>query len=74
MTYIYYLIVSVGQELASGLDAWFWLKVFYRDVVKMLAGATVIWTSKGDSLTWLLAGGHSSLLTAGHWPPQIFDM
>lgn len=42
MTYIYYLIVSVGQELASGLDAWFWLKVFYRDVVKMLAGATVI--------------------------------
>lgn len=35
--------VSVVQEFESSLDGWFWLRVFHEVVVKMLAGAVIIW-------------------------------
>lgn len=71
---MYYLTVSVGQELRSGLAGWSQLVVLPETAGRMSAGAVVIWQFDwggrvclhGGSPTglarwcWLLAGGFSS--------------
>ena len=47
----------MGQEFANSLAVWFWLGVSHEIVVKMLAGATYIWS---------LTGGRKSTVKVTH--------
>lgn len=53
-------------RIQAQYTGWFWLRISHEIVVKMLAGAAVIWKLDWDriyfqngSLVWLLAGGLS---------------